>query len=1275
MNQLDPVTFPLADGRLIEASAGTGKTFTISLLYLRLVLGHRGPEHRDARPLTPPEILVSTFTEAAVAELRDRIRSRLQEAAWLFTGSLAPDEVDSPLRALYEAFDAEERARGGFLLQRAAEWMDEAAIFTIHGFCQRMLREHAFHSRALFEQELITDLDPVVNEAVRDFWRIHGYPLAQDAPERARQFAALLGDPAGLKGRVGSLIHRDGSPVAVGDVQARSSDELPAPATLIERLADEQATVDDREREARSAWLSHADDLHALWQAKREGLHGNSHREAKTAEELEEWLHQVDAWAQGETSLEDRVRGKLANPRMKGKWEPPVHPALDAIREWHEASLRYDKEKDSAQSVVEAFAALWIRERIAMLLARKRAMGFEDMLIQMREAVDVERNPNARGMIEAIQGQYPIALIDEFQDTDPLQYAIFAAIYPLEQAPTHDEHAIVLIGDPKQAIYSFRGADIHSYLTARRATEGRHASLPRNFRSTRAMVEAVNHLFTLADRHPDGAFRFPAEGGDTPVPFQAVEAQGRDARLVGAGGRELPALTCWTPPAGETWNAGAFVEQMAVRTAGEIAAMLNAGQHGECGFETSDGERRGIQPRDIAVLVRKGAEAQAMRQALNGFGVPAVFLSEKTSVFDSTEAADMLVWLEALAEPGRSDRIRQALSTASVALSLDELEGLLLDGIAFDAVCQQFHEWHHVWRSRGVLAAITGLLHHFAIPSRLLAAEEREERRGERRLTNLLHLAEWLQETEHDVDGETALIQRLHQAMTEGSGQQEIRLEQDSEMVRIVTIHKSKGLQYPVVFLPFAALIGKDDSSAAKSSAKNNGKPSDSAKPTRRHRHGQNVWDMRPDTAARDRAARESIAEEIRLLYVALTRAEFACCLGAGPVAVGTKEPNPGKTAFGQFLGFAPGEKASEEAVHAALATWAEDPAVTVAPVPEPRDPGEHRFVPPPEPALTGPRTPVFGPFEPWWISSFSALTASVGHAAPMPAPEAARDEVRLETETAEGDPATAEKPATGEPAVAEGIHALPRGAQIGTLLHDLIEAIGNDGFARHAADPERVRRLVERSAHPGLNALYEAQHAVVIASLQTLLATRWPMPDGAPPLALAELTRYQAEMEFWLAVDTADPARLDALVRTHVAPGRPRPELSGPAINGMLKGFIDLTVEHDGRYYLIDWKSNWLGPDAAAYTPEAIERAMLDSRYDLQFVLYLVALHRHLADRLPDYDYDRHIGGAAYVFLRGIQPAGDGEARPAGVYTCRPDRALIEALDALFAGGTEAVA
>ncbi|KTG15918.1 MULTISPECIES: exodeoxyribonuclease V subunit beta [unclassified Guyparkeria] len=1266
MNQLDSITFPLQGSRLIEASAGTGKTFTISLLYLRLVLGHRGPEQRDARPLTPPEILVSTFTEAAVAELRDRIRARLQQAAWLFGGTLTPDDVDPPLRALFAEFDEAERARGGFLLQRAAEWMDEAAIFTIHGFCQRMLREHAFHSRALFEQELVTDLDPVIGDAIRDFWRTHGYPLAQRDARLAEQFARIVETPGKLKGRIRDLIRRDGSPVAVGNALAHRSADLPAPVELLDRLAEEQRSADSAETAARHAWLADTGTLHALWQEKREGLHAGTHREAKTAEGLSDWLAGIDAWARSEAELDAKTLKKLVEPRMKAKWEAPVHPALAALADWRAASTRIEAEITEIKPVIRAFAALWIRERIASLLAGKRAMGFEDMLIQMRDAVDARQNPNAAGMIEAIRAQYPVALIDEFQDTDPLQYAIFSAIYPLGEAtPVSDEHAIVLIGDPKQAIYSFRGADIHSYLTARRATAGRHASLPRNFRSTEAMVGAVNHLFALADRHPDGAFRFPADGADNPVPFAPVEAQGRATRLIDDRLGELPALTAWTTPEEETWNAGLYVEQLAARAAGEIAAMLNAGQAGACGFEDVEGDRIGIQPRDIAVLVRTGEQGQAMRQALTAFGVPAAFLSEKASVFGSTEAADVLIWLEALADPSRSDRIRLAVSTTSFALPLEELEALLRDEVAFDAICQRFHEWHRVWQSQGVLAAIMGLLHHFAIPARLLAPAEREARRGERRLTNLLHLAEWLQQMDHDVDGETALIHRLHLAMTEGVAEQEIRLEQDSEMVRIVTIHSSKGLQYPVVFLPFAALIGRDDSDAATGS-----RGSGEIEPTRRHRHGQNVWDMRPEATTRDRAARESIAEEIRLLYVALTRAEFACYLGVGPVAIGTKEPNPGKTAFGQFLGFKPGAKASDEEVATALAAWAEHPAITVTAVPQPRDPARHRFTPPAEAELLGPREPGFAAFTPWWISSFSALTASVGHATPLPAPEGARDEIRLETDTLESIGETPSPQST----TPTGIHALPRGAHIGTLLHDLIEAIAKEGFGRYRARPERVRRLLARSAYPGLRGLDEAQTEVVAESLDTLMGSRWRMPADDTPMALAELSRYQAEMEFWLAVETTDPARVDQLVQEFVAPGRPRPALSGQAINGMLKGFIDLTVEHEGRYYLIDWKSNWLGPDASAYTPQALEHAVLEARYDLQFVLYLVALHRHLADRLPDYDYDRHIGGAAYVFLRGITSS-HGEADNAGVYTCRPDRALIETLDTLFSDDVETVA
>ncbi|MCL7752112.1 exodeoxyribonuclease V subunit beta [Guyparkeria hydrothermalis] len=1264
MNELDPITFPLQGSRLIEASAGTGKTFTISLLYLRLVLGHRGPEQRHARPLTPPEILVSTFTEAAVAELRDRIRSRLQQAAWLFAGTRDEHEVDQPLRDLYDEFDADERARGAFLLQRAAEWMDEAAIFTIHGFCQRQLAEHAFHSGALFEQELITDLDPLIHVAVRDFWRTHGYPLTT-RESLARQFARLVDTPGALKEKVRNLIKRDGSRLAVGEITAGSTGELPSPAELLDRLSVAQERADTAEGRAREAWLADIDTLHGLWNGVRPGLSKTSHAEAKTEDTFAAWLAGVDDWAAGTGTLGEPDRKKLARPSTNKGHEPPEHPALDAIGDWHAALARLDEQVDEIKPTVQAFAALWIRERIASLLASRRAMGFEDMLIQMRDAVDPERNPNARGMIEAIRSQYPVAMIDEFQDTDPLQYAIFSAVYPLgAETPASDEHAIVLIGDPKQAIYSFRGADIHSYLTARRATAGRHASLPCNFRSTDAMVGAVNAMFSVADEHPDGAFRFPLDGGASPLPFEPVKAQGRDDRLVDRGG-ELPAVTLWASPPDEVWTSGAFRDALAVRAAGEIAALLNRGQSGSCGFQ-GDGALRGLEPRDIAVLVRTQDEGKLMRRALADFGVPAVFLSERSSVFASTEAADMLVWLEALAEPARSDRIRQALATASMALPLEELEALLRDETQFDAICQRFHEWHRTWQSQGVLAAIMGLLHHFSIPARLLETDARQNRRGERRLTNLLHLAEWLQQTDQDVDGETALLHRLHLAVTEGAAEQEIRLEQDNAMVRIVTIHGSKGLQYPVVFLPFIALLGADTHRRGE--------------PTRRHRDDGSVWEMAPTKEANAEAAQEAIAESIRLFYVAMTRAEYACVLGAGPVKFGNaKAFNPGKTAFGQFLGFSPDETCDRPGYLDKLARWAEHAAIEIVDLPEPLDPRRHRFTPPPEPALHGPRIPHFEAFEPWWISSFSALTASIGHRVPLPAPEGAREEVRLESQA---EAVTRARPTADHAVTARtdlgptglrtdlvpiGIHALPRGAQIGTLLHDLIEAIAADGFHRHAQRPGSIARLISRTSHPGLRSLDEAQVDVVARSLETLLASRWRMPTGGE-LALAETTRYQAEMEFWLAVDDADLAPLDRLVCDHVAPGRPRPPLSGPAINGMLKGFIDLALERDGRYYVIDWKSNWLGPDAAAYTPEALEQAMLDSRYDLQFVLYLVALHRHLRDRLPDYDYDRHVGGAAYVFLRGIEAATDAPDN-AGVYTCRPDRVLIESLDRLFAG------
>jgi exodeoxyribonuclease V beta subunit len=463
---LDALRFALRGNALIEASAGTGKTFTIAALYLRLVLGHGGEAAFD-RALTPPEILVVTFTEAATKELRDRIRSRLAAAADAFAGT--EGEVDALLRELRASYPAKDWPACAQRLRLAAEWMDEAAVSTIHGWCHRMLREHAFDSGSLFSQTLEADQTELEHEAVRDYWRTFFYPLP---PEDAACVAGWWKTPDALRFALRNLLP-----------QAERLDEAPEPATALReaRVARAQQLA-----ELRGPWPSWCDALQALLDEAVEARKVDGRRLKRS--DYQRWLHKLRDWCAGTQPAPDlsaTAWHRLTHAGLREAWrvpdEAPRHEALDALERLRERLGCLPECKDA----VLAHAARWVTARMASEQHRRAEMGFDDLLTRLRDAL---RRPGSGPRLAAlIRRQFPVALIDEFQDTDPVQYEIFRTVYQ-----GREDIALILIGDPKQAIYAFRGADIHTYLQARRDTAGHHTTLGTNFRSTKAMVDPVH---------------------------------------------------------------------------------------------------------------------------------------------------------------------------------------------------------------------------------------------------------------------------------------------------------------------------------------------------------------------------------------------------------------------------------------------------------------------------------------------------------------------------------------------------------------------------------------------------------------------------------------------------------------------------------------------------------------------------------------------------------------------------------------------------------------
>jgi exodeoxyribonuclease V beta subunit len=1205
---LQPVSMPLDGVRLIEASAGTGKTWTIAALYVRAVLGHGLPQ-----PLLPPQLLVVTFTEAATQELRERIRARLVQASTAFRTSTSAEPF---LAALIAAYPAEAHANCARRLELAAQWMDEAAIFTIHGWSQRMLTQHAFGSGHAFALTLEPDESELLADCVRDYWRQAFYPLS---PRQAEAVLQEWRSPDDLLRSLKPLFHG-------GDVTLRVDGQvLDAVSDPLALLSAREAWETENERllaEAASAWRADVDRIEALLTeaSASKVLNNNRYR----PDRMPGYLAPLRRWAFGGEASEEELQRftatRLGDATGKGKARPE-HPAFAALDAWQTGTEGRVEIRHAL--LVDALAR--VRERFAMLKQRRAQIGFDDLLQRLDAALG---GPAGDVLAETIRRQFPLALIDEFQDTDPVQYRIFSRVY----AAAHDV-GLLLIGDPKQAIYAFRGADIHTYLSAREQASAPHYSLDTNFRSTQAMVEAVNAVFLHGERHPHGAFHFPQRG----LPFVRVEARGRVERFV-VDGADQPALRLWLLDDEVPVGVRHYREQMADACASEIVRLLEGAARGDTGFAEGRDNVVPLKPADIAVLVRSRAEAAQVRASLAARHVRSVFLSDRDSVLESVEAGDVLAWLRAVASPASDVAMRAALATRTLDLGYAELERLNTDESHWERRGELFVALRQVWQHAGVLAMLHSLLHRFDLPARMLSRTG-----GERALTNVLHLAELLQHAASTLDGEQALIRHLAERIADTAGHhgddQLVRLESDDDVVKVVTIHKSKGLEYPLVFLPFVCASGGTHPGQA----------------TYRYHDGTGsqlelVSKSKGGEAserAKEAADLAELQEDLRLLYVAMTRARHACYVGVAPVCHNnSRTPQVHRSAFGHLLGG--GKEIGNGAIAGLLRELANDvPSIRVEYMPTP---DERRYAPAErEEAPRAAREPSIGRAEPWRIASYSGLR----YAEDIAAPETAADDVIVEYAT---------EPVVPAPAVT-GIHAFERGAEAGTFLHDLLEWIAEEGFAVIASDRDRLRDTVARRCERR----GWSRHIDLLTDwLLALLRTPMPLPEGKA-MALADLgepTRYRAELEFLFESRKVDTLALDRIVRQHTLDAAARPHLAADTINGMLKGFIDLIVEHGGRWYVVDYKSNWLGADERAYTPAAMRRSILEARYELQYALYLLALHRHLRSRLGlAYDYDTHVGGAVYLYLRGV----DGHGH--GVHVERPPKAMIEAMDALFEG------
>ncbi|WP_217512552.1 exodeoxyribonuclease V subunit beta [Vibrio metschnikovii] len=1178
---LDPLTFPLHGARLIEASAGTGKTFTIAALYLRLLLGHGNADTRHPTPLTVDQILVVTFTEAATAELRDRIRQRIHQARIAFLRGSSDDPVIQGLLADYA-----DRPGVAKVLLQAERQMDEAAVYTIHGFCQRMLTQNAFESGSRFSNEFVTDESQLKAQVVADYWRRQFYPLPLNLAAEVRR---LWPSPQALLDKIGGYL--TGAPLTLS-VEAMKGDLTALYHDGLSRIAD-----------LKQQWLASCRDLPSSIQDS--DLHAATKKALLTRLELlNVWANQPYHQLDLPSELSDFAQSALEAKAKKGN--PPQHALFTIIEQFLQTPI-------SLAAPLLAHAILHCRERLAQAKAQKQWLSFDDLLTQLSAAIDHDQ----LGLLtERIRTLYPVAMIDEFQDTDPLQYSIFSRIY-LPQA----ECGLLMIGDPKQAIYGFRGADIFTYIKARQQVSA-HYTLGTNWRSSAQMVSAVNQLFSSST----SPFMY-----DQDIPFLPVAASpNADKRQWLLNGHRQPALTYWLQEADKPIPKTEYLSCMAKACASQIQTILSAAQHQQAYFETGKGQKI-VQAGDIAVLVRTGNEGRMIKQALAEQGIASVYLSNRDSVFSSDVAQDLQRLVQAVLTPDDDRTLRACLASPLFAFDAASLDALNNDELVWENAVNEFKAYRQLWIERGVLPMLRSVM-----SKRHLAERWLEEQNGDRLLTDFMHIGELLQQARQEIESDHGLLRWLAQAISDaeqgigGRDEQIQRLESEQNLVQIVTIHKSKGLEYDLVFLPFVA--GYREASE--------GKYYDSV-------NDQTVLDITDSSAALEQADKERLAEDLRLLYVALTRAVYGCFIGLAPLRNGrsTKEPTGVHlSAIGYLL--QNGQETGIAELHSALNAQVRDAIVVTAPPLLQSEPFTALVA---EKPILKAQTLHTHIDRHWRLTSYSAL---VKHSSKL-----AYDEASLEISGFDIDSGDEQHQALLlEPE--RSIFTFPRGATPGTFLHSLFEVVEFTESASSDENQQRIIALMEREQ-------IELEWLPVLQQLvDTVLAT--PLDGKALRLNQKNAQQRLVEMEFLLPVEVLSAPALNRIIQRYDPLSAKAGELGFYPVQGMLKGFIDLVFEHQGKYYLLDWKSNHLGDEIGAYHGERLKAAMVEHRYDLQYQLYALALHRFLRSRLADYDYQRHFGGVYYLFLRGI----DGHSEH-GIFSTKPSLELLTEMDALIDGKT----
>ncbi|WWO96297.1 MAG: exodeoxyribonuclease V subunit beta [Candidatus Dasytiphilus stammeri] len=1181
---LNPLTLSLYGTILIEASAGTGKTYNISILYLRLLLGLRQPGHKST-PLTVQEILVVTFTESATLELKNIIRKNIHDLrlACVWQKSDNPD-----LMGILSQIEDLEQATA-LLLIAELHIETTGAIYTIHSFCQRMLYLNGVHPGGNWEINQFLENDSLIQEAIMEFWHRHCSCL----PLRiAKELSKEWSGPAQL---LHTLL-----PLFTPDLPILKPKLILAPS-----LTEEYHKILSQIGLIKNQLLLLLPDIHQ-YQSHCPIV---MHRKNSNFSIL---FHKIYKWAQQNT-YNCSFPKEIFLLRKQVLYENNIdlisskHLIFDLIEKFllNTISLR-------EWIIGKAFEEL--PSDITRTKNRRCVLTFDDLLYFLDDALHQE---NGDSLAKEIRDHYSVALIDEFQDTDYKQYRIFNTVYN-----NHSDKALILIGDPKQAIYSFRGADVFTYIQSVNSITKRY-NLNINWRSSSTLVKGINQLFSQIDNPfllPNIPF-IPVQSSDNNYPLRIMVNQQKQVSL----------RFCLQP--GLSVNISEYQYFMARYCASDILKWIRASKNNQVQLIESN-KTRNFKASDLVILVRNRNEAVIMQNALSYLKIDSIYLSSENNLDISLETYEILVILKAVLIPEQSKWLYAALSTRIFNLDIINLQKIInQNNLLWKEYLNKFNRYKRIWIQYGILSMFRDMVHSSLISQQFLFSSTEYKTM----LNNYFHIIEVLQEISSNLDSEYALVHWLEQQINKSknkiipfAGRRSI--ENDHDLIKIVSIHKSKGLQYPVVWLPFMAYFRQKNHSIY---------------------HDRltfdKILDLRNEEESMRLSYEERLAEDLRLLYVALTRSIWHCSIGIAPLIKGTRRKREeGNTdlhhsALGYLL--QRGQPKDAQCLRQILNNIQNENIEVVY--------AEN---------IDTPSSTTFGSdqrlskFQPSVIIKKNLNTdwhvnnvPSCHHSLEEELFPHIENEVHIEVN--DTDDNNVELPIIKSP------HTFPRGIKSNIFLHSLLEQL----------DFTQIPHKLIFQKHLD-------NHGIDIG--WTPFLTKWIndilnfslVQEDQFSLSKIIPQNKQISWKFSLKIDSLlKLQQLNQLIQFSDPLSACSPTLYFQPFHGMLTGLIDLIVKWKDKYYLIDYKTHWLGKDQSFYTSDILKSIITANHYEWRSHLYTLALHRYLRDRLPHYNYNKNFGGVYYLFLRGMSANNSDRLKQNGIWSHFPKRELIITLDNFF--------